>query len=283
MGCSNTSNAQDTVRRPDSLHDLKLQQSLTSSVIRNQSFKQMQTPIAEGGGTTRQKTLIGQQQPVDMIPQEYVRLEPDNTLFLECDVQETIRDHIQNDGETIIFNARRLTEIANILDIPIIATTHCKDKFGDVVQEITDVNCVNRRLFNKTTFSMIRPDSIKVLAEVERTIGRTNAVIYGAETHVAVKQTVMDLIEMGYVVYLVIDAVSSNDGLDHGTGLESMKQEGVKVTTVQSLAFELLKDSTHSNFKDIQAIAKEKPSNPILETGRSTKLADGVMKTGDTE
>ena len=147
----------------------------------------MQTPIAEGGGTTRQKTLIGQQQPVDMIPQEYVRLEPDNTLFLECDVQETIRDHIQNDGETIIFNARRLTEIANILDIPIIATTHCKDKFGDVVQEITDVNCVNRRLFNKTTFSMIRPDSIKVLAEVERTIGRTNAVIYGAETHVAVK------------------------------------------------------------------------------------------------
>lgn len=37
---------------------------------------------------------------------------------------------------------------------------------------------------------------------------------------------------MGYVVYLVIDAVSSNDGLDHGTGLESMKQEGVKVTTV---------------------------------------------------
>ena len=70
---------------------------------------------------------------------------------------------------------------------------------------------------------MIRPDSIKVFAEVERTIGRTNAVIYGAETHVAVKQTVMDLIEMGYVVYLVTDAVCSRDSVEHGTGLESMK------------------------------------------------------------
>lgn len=231
--------------------------------------------MVEGGAVSKTKNLISQQQSLDIMPQEFVRLEPDNTLFLECDVQESLRKYIPEESELIIHNARRLAEIANVLDIPIIATTHAKDKFGDVAQEITDVNYKNRKVFNKSTFSMIRPDSIKVFAEVERTIGRTNAVIYGAETHVAVKQTVMDLIEMGYVVYLVTDAVCSRDSVEHGTGIESMKQEGVKVTTVESLAFELLKDSADESFKDILAIAKDKPINPLLETGRSTKLMDG--------
>ena len=152
-----------------------------------------------------------------------MRLEPENTVFFECDVQDSIRKYIPDDGEIVIHNARRLTEIAAILDIPVFATTHVKDKFGDVAQEVTDVNCLSRRVYDKSTFSMLRPDSIRVLVEVERTIGRTNAVIYGAETHVAIKQTVMDLIEIGYVVYVVVDAVSSSDSVDHGIGLDSMK------------------------------------------------------------
>ena len=83
--------------------------------------------------------------------------------------------------------------------------------------------------------------------EVESHIGglspRNQIVLYGAETHVCVKQTAFDLLERGFEVHLVIDAVSSMCHHDRNTGIESMKQVGVQVTTFQSLAFELMKDS----------------------------------------
>ena len=50
--------------------------------------------------------------------------------------------------------------------------------------------------------------------------------LYGAETHVCVKQTCLDLLEKGYGVHLVVDAISSMNHHDRNVGLESMKMAG---------------------------------------------------------
>lgn len=114
------------------------------------------------------------------------KLEPANTIFLECDIQEKIKENIIK-GSTVIHNGKRLTQIAALLNIPIIATTHDQSKIGDVVDGIKDIKYKGRKVYDKHTFSMLGLDDIKVNVEVEGSLGRKNAVIYGAETHVGIK------------------------------------------------------------------------------------------------
>ena len=44
-------------------------------------------------------------------------------------------------------------------------------------------------------------------------------VIYGAETHICVKHTAFDLLEAGYQVHVLVDAVSSISSDDRTVGL----------------------------------------------------------------
>ena len=49
------------------------------------------------------------------------RLLPNEVVFLECDIQKNIIKHIMN-YETVVHNAKRLTQVAKLFDIPVIAT-----------------------------------------------------------------------------------------------------------------------------------------------------------------
>lgn len=60
---------------------------------------------------------------------------------------------------------------------------------------------------------------------------RKTVVIYGMETHICVKQTCLDLLEMDYDVHVVVDAVSSMNYHDRTVGLESLRDAGAVITT----------------------------------------------------
>ena len=60
---------------------------------------------------------------------------------------------------------------------------------------------------------------------------RKSVVLYGAETHICIKQTCFDLLEKGYHVYIVVDGVSSINSSDRNVGMEAMKQAGAHLTT----------------------------------------------------
>jgi len=89
-----------------------------------------------------------------------------------------------------------------------------------------------------------------------------------AQTQVCVQQTALDLINWGYDVHVLADAVSSRSQVDRIFALERMRQSGVFITTSESLLFELLGDSKHPKFKEVQALIKT--SAP--DSGLLTKL-----------
>ena len=60
---------------------------------------------------------------------------------------------------------------------------------------------------------------------------RNQVVLYGVEAHVCVKQTCFDLLDLGYDVTLVVDAISSMNWHDRNVGIESMKMAGAQITT----------------------------------------------------
>ena len=78
----------------------------------------------------------------------------------------------------------------------------------------------------------------------------------GIETHVCVWQTAMNLMEKGYDVTLVADAVSSRTAENKRTAIERMNTEGVNISTVEMALFELLKDASHPKFKEIAGLVK---------------------------
>ena len=85
---------------------------------------------------------------------------------------------------------------------------------------------------------------------------KENIVIFGIETHICVYQSVLDLIQKGYRVYVVGDCCASRKKKNHKTALELMKTFGAKITTLEIVLFEFLKSSKHPNFKEVQALIK---------------------------
>ena len=77
-------------------------------------------------------------------------------------------------------------------------------------------------------FSMLEPPVLNHLRSLSSV---TDVVLYGAETHICIKQTAFDLINLGYNVHIVVDGVSSMNLHDRHIGFEALKLAGCQFTT----------------------------------------------------
>ena len=87
-------------------------------------------------------------------------------------------------------------------------------------------------------------------------LNRKQILLTGIETHVCVYQTAIDLIENGYEVHLVKDAVSSRIKQNYRLGVEKIKDAGAVLTSVEMSLFEMLKIAEGDQFKQIIQIVK---------------------------
>ena len=147
-------------------------------------------------------------------------------VFFECDIQEKMRKLIKN-FDTVAHNAKRLTQVAKILDIPVISTKQTPKTFGDVISELKELHFDKVKVFEKQTFSMLEEPVLNHLTS----LNKKKVVLYGIEAHVCMKQTCLDLLALDYDVHLVIDACSSMNYHDRTVGIESMRDAGASITT----------------------------------------------------
>ena len=124
---------------------------------------------------------------------------------------------------------------------------------------------------DKTVFSMIVPEILSAMEkESEKSDGEPfDCIIVGIETHICVLQTSLDLLSMGHRVWVVQDGVSSCNEVERGVALARLRQEGVKVTTSESLLYEIMGDAADEAFRDVAKIVKE--------TKEDTKAAMQVL------
>ena len=74
---------------------------------------------------------------------------------------------------------------------------------------------------------MLTPE---VKSKVE-SLKRKTVVLYGMETHICVRQTAFDLLEDGYQVFIVVDAVSSMKQVDRNVGIKALSKAGAHLIT----------------------------------------------------
>jgi nicotinamidase-related amidase len=80
---------------------------------------------------------------------------------------------------------------------------------------------------------------------------REQVVIIGIESHVCVLQTVLDCVDAGKEVFVVVDTVSSRTEYDRHYALERMQNVGVTLVTREMVAFEWLKDAQAAEFREV--------------------------------
>lgn len=183
------------------------------------------------------------------------KINPSNTIFLLCDVQERFLPRIHN-SDTVVQTCRYMTSIAKTMRIPVIATQQYTKAFGPTVPACfaTEEELMATPIYEKKRFSMLTETVGAKLATLNDT---ESFVVMGIEAHVCVQQTCLDLLDQGKEVHLIVDAVSSQQVIDREIALKRLEKAGVYLTTAQSAAFMLLQTADHPNFKEVSKLTVE--------------------------
>jgi len=178
-------------------------------------------------------------------------LQKETTGLLIIDIQERINS-VMKYRETVVENTVKLIKGFKTLNVPIFITEQYRKGLGPTESQILD-KLDESTIVEKLTFSCC--GSFELMKQLkDKNIKQL--VICGIETHVCVQQTALDLLANDYQVYLIRDAVSSRKKIDHKTAIERMRNQGVIVTTAESVLFELLVEAKTPEFKEISQIVK---------------------------
>lgn len=170
----------------------------------------------------------------------------DTSCLLVVDLQERLMPAVAQADE-IVANAIWLIRIAQRLGVPILASEQYPQGLGRTVAAIRELLPPDA-FVEKTHFSCAA--EINCMRQIDL-LGRPQVVLLGAEAHVCVLQTALDLRLAGKSVYLVADAVSSRSPSDVELALTRMRTEGVRVVSREMVAFEWLHRAGTAPFREI--------------------------------
>ncbi|KAG8218327.1 Isochorismatase-like protein [Butyriboletus roseoflavus] len=125
-----------------------------------------------------------------------------------------------------------------VLGISVIVTEQNPKALGTTVPEIDlpALGDLHVATIEKSLFSMMVPEVKALLQERPDVV---SIVLFGIESHVCVLQTALDLIKIGYDVYVLADGVSSCNKEEVPIALAHIRQVGGYVATSESVAFQL--------------------------------------------
>ncbi|MBT3267706.1 hydrolase [Candidatus Poribacteria bacterium] len=180
------------------------------------------------------------------------RITREATALLVVDTQERLV-HVIDNGDAIVANAVVAIRAARALDLPVLLTEQYPKGLGVTVPQVVSALGDAYRPVEKTSFSACGAEPVvKALRDADA----ESVVIVGIEAHVCVLQTAIDLLERGYNVFPVANAISSRTSDNRALGLDRMRQSGAVLISTEMLIFELLGDARDPHFKTLQSLIK---------------------------
>jgi len=182
------------------------------------------------------------------------KLSAEQAVLVVIDIQERLVPAMPHD---IYLRLRDtvgiLVKAAGLLDIPVVTTEQYPKGIGHTVPELAEA--CQGSVVEKVSFGCCgEPDFLAVLKKT----GRSQVIVTGMEAHVCVYQTVLGLLEGGYHVHLVRDAICSRNKNDFLAGVANSAEAGAVVTTAETVLFQMLRESTHAQFKAVSKLIKER-------------------------
>jgi nicotinamidase-related amidase len=179
-------------------------------------------------------------------------LDRNSTVLVVIDVQEKLcRAMDEKLLERLTGNISILQDTARELGMPMVATEQYVKGIGETLcilkEKLTDPP------LEKMTFSCCGeapfPERLKAL-------GKKQVLVTGMEAHVCVLQTVLELLDAGYRVHLVKDAVMSRRKENWKVGIEAAMAAGAVITSTETALFQLLRVAGSDEFKKLSRLIR---------------------------
>jgi nicotinamidase-related amidase len=169
-------------------------------------------------------------------PQGGRLLDVDDSVLCVVDVQPGFVGKIsETEGrEPFIQRVVWVAALANALGVPTVVTEEEPDRNGPTLPEIVERLPDPTPRYTKPTFGLAEVP--KIMAAVEAT-GRRTAVLVGLETDVCVAHSALGLLDRGYRVVVVRDAVLAPSDA-HDDGIERLRAAGVTLIGAKGLFYE---------------------------------------------
>jgi len=174
---------------------------------------------------------------------------PISDLLVVVDVQDPFINHI-DDGDKVLSRCEFLVRSAKVLGVPILATAQVPERLGSLSGRLTPYI---PEVYSKNTFSAWDcPEFQKHFG----TLGWTNVILVGVESHICVLLTAKDLMKAGLKVSVCLDAIGSRTKEGYKAATMALTQAGAKIIHTESLVYEWLKSSEHPKFKEVLDLVK---------------------------
>ena len=173
---------------------------------------------------------------------------PANTTLLIVDIQERLLPAL-HEHQAFLAACRQFITGANLLGVPHIITEQYPKGLGATVPDIALLT-PDAPKFSKTQFSAYTAEVAAALQSRQP----ENIVLIGCETHICMLQTVLDLRQQGYNVFIPQECATSRTAANKANGLQQIQVAGGIVSNIESLLFMLLKDAQHPQFKAISKL-----------------------------
>lgn len=170
---------------------------------------------------------------------ENLDLDPRETVFLLCDVQEEFGLQIPN-FHIVLSNTYRLLQAGRIFYVDLIASEQAP--FGRTIEEL---EAWHATFFTKSSFSAASDRDnhncgalLQYLADHPKV---RSVVLFGVETHIQIEKTAIDLLRRNYNVHVAADCTASRLDEDHLLAIDRLRQFGCLIDTSESVIFKLMK------------------------------------------
>ena len=176
----------------------------------------------------------------------------DDSMLVVIDVQDCfLQKYDDSTSQDLVSRVIWLLKVATSLEVPVIAMAEDIGHSGGLTSRVQEALPEGIVVHDKDAFGLA--DNAGILAAVEA-CGRKTAVLVGTETDVCVSQSAIGLMNRGYEVVVVSDAVATTDG-DGYIGLSRMSEAGAAVCSVKSLYYEWLRSV--SSTRRLEKLAPE--------------------------
>lgn len=178
-------------------------------------------------------------------------IEKGKTGFLVVDVQDKLFPLVENPVEATEAMIKAIKGF-KLLGLPYIVSEQYPEKLGSTIVELKGL--IERdKVYTKTAFSCLKDDKLKeaILKEPVDTW-----IVLGIEAHVCILQTAKDLILNGKQCVVLNDAISSRSVYDYSSAIAELRDIGARVSSLETILFELMQNSKAPEFKSISQLIK---------------------------
>lgn len=180
-----------------------------------------------------------------------MRILKDSTIGVVVDMQERLFPVI-HDNTTLEKNVQTLIQGLSVLEVPLMVTEQYKKGLGETIDSI---NSLVDKYFHSEKIAFSCCDEPTFMEHVE-TSKKRSVLIAGIESHICVLQTAIDLKERGFTPVVIEDCVASRNPENKRIAMKRLHQEGILVSSYESILFELCRFAGNDAFKAISKLVK---------------------------